>query len=182
MSQETQPGESCVIRCATHRDLPALRPLAGQFFREGFEDDPWCRHNEEFDVARALERFLSARDALLLVAQAHDGLAGFACVTFEPGTDRRLGVFARIAELFKRRRRRMPTIHPDRGYLVYLFVAPGHRRKGIATALFDASCDWLRKLGARRITLHVLARNGSARRLYEKLGMTETLAFYEKQL
>ncbi|MQY05558.1 GNAT family N-acetyltransferase [Actinomadura macrotermitis] len=51
-----------------------------------------------------------------------------------------------------------------------LAVDPAERRRGVARALLDAACDEAARQGARRVTLHVLAGNDPARRLYEASG------------
>jgi ribosomal protein S18 acetylase RimI-like enzyme len=49
-------------------------------------------------------------------------------------------------------------------------VDPGRRRGGVGRALLEAAVAEARARGARRLTLHVLAPNAAARRLYESAG------------
>ena len=51
-----------------------------------------------------------------------------------------------------------------------LSVKPEFRRRGVATKLHDAARDHLRKTGADRLGLQVMAHNRDAAKLYEKLG------------
>ncbi|WP_037577178.1 GNAT family N-acetyltransferase [Phaeacidiphilus oryzae] len=51
-----------------------------------------------------------------------------------------------------------------------LVVVQRARRAGIGRRLVEAACAHARGQGARRITLHVLAHNLAARRLYESCG------------
>ncbi len=51
-----------------------------------------------------------------------------------------------------------------------LFVAPGHRRAGIARALVLHCMAFARQDGAARLTLETQQDNGAARALYERLG------------
>lgn len=51
-----------------------------------------------------------------------------------------------------------------------LFVAPGHRRAGVAKALVQHCIAFARQDGAARLTLETQATNAPARALYEKLG------------
>jgi ribosomal protein S18 acetylase RimI-like enzyme len=51
-----------------------------------------------------------------------------------------------------------------------LAVSPAQQRRGIARHLMMAAIEAAQARGARRLTLHVLATNHAARRLYERLG------------
>jgi ribosomal protein S18 acetylase RimI-like enzyme len=51
-----------------------------------------------------------------------------------------------------------------------LAVSPEHQRRGIARHLLEAAIEAARARGAHRLTLHVLATNHRARRLYERIG------------
>ena len=51
-----------------------------------------------------------------------------------------------------------------------LAVAPGDRRRGVASALLAAAEQQARARGARKLSLRVLSSNAPAMRLYERLG------------
>jgi RimJ/RimL family protein N-acetyltransferase len=51
-----------------------------------------------------------------------------------------------------------------------LMVAASHRRRGIGRALLDASAQWARASGVRKLELHVLPHNTAAIALYEGFG------------
>lgn len=51
-----------------------------------------------------------------------------------------------------------------------LAVAPGDRRRGVASALLAAAERQARARGTRKLSLRVLSTNAAARRLYERLG------------
>jgi RimJ/RimL family protein N-acetyltransferase len=51
-----------------------------------------------------------------------------------------------------------------------LMVAASHRRRGIGRALLDASAQWARESGVRKLELHVLPYNTAAIALYEAFG------------
>lgn len=51
-----------------------------------------------------------------------------------------------------------------------LMVAASHRRRGIGRALLDASAQWARESGVRKLELHVLPHNTAAIALYEAFG------------
>ncbi len=51
-----------------------------------------------------------------------------------------------------------------------IWIAPEHRRKGIATAAFRLMEKQLKAQGVAGVTLHVFAHNAAARALYVRLG------------
>lgn len=56
-------------------------------------------------------------------------------------------------------------------FVLGMYVAPGHRRRGIATALLDAAISHARQLpGAACLHLSVSDATPNARRLYERAG------------
>lgn len=55
-------------------------------------------------------------------------------------------------------------------YVFALYVAPAHRRRGIATALLEHAQTWAQARGDRQIGLQVFAENAGARALYRKFG------------
>lgn len=55
-------------------------------------------------------------------------------------------------------------------YVLALYVAPEHRRQGIATALLQRAQAWAQARGDRQIGLQVFAGNKAAIALYRKLG------------
>ncbi|MEO1208133.1 MAG: GNAT family N-acetyltransferase [Cyanobacteria bacterium J06638_20] len=62
-------------------------------------------------------------------------------------------------------------VRGDRHANVFLlYVAPEHRRRGIASVLMHTAEAWAKERGDRQITLQVFEFNEPAIRLYEKLG------------
>lgn len=55
-----------------------------------------------------------------------------------------------------------------------MWVAPEHRKGGIAQQLADAVIAWAREDGADTVTLYVGPKNQPARTLYGALGFTDT--------
>ena len=53
-----------------------------------------------------------------------------------------------------------------------VYVAPTHRREGVATALLDAVAEWARGRDADHLTLSVNAGNDDALAFYEREGFT----------
>jgi ribosomal protein S18 acetylase RimI-like enzyme len=63
---------------------------------------------------------------------------------------------------------------PDgNGYVDFLGVAPGHRRRGLGAELVRAGVAALAELGCRRFHLTVREADTGARALYAGLGFTE---------
>jgi ribosomal protein S18 acetylase RimI-like enzyme len=63
--------------------------------------------------------------------------------------------------------------YPDALYLFALDVLPGHRRRGIATALINAVESMALERGLRAVALKVGVENPNAARLYRSLGYDE---------
>jgi ribosomal protein S18 acetylase RimI-like enzyme len=65
-----------------------------------------------------------------------------------------------------------------------LYVAPEHRRCGVATRLLDTAAEFARSCGATRLTLSTEITNREAQALYEARGWTRSMRFhvYNRQL
>lgn len=59
------------------------------------------------------------------------------------------------------------------GELQYLYVAPAHRRKGVASALLDALAAWFARQGASRVCVDVEPENAPARSFYRRHGAAD---------
>ncbi len=66
------------------------------------------------------------------------------------------------------------TFPPPTGLLVAVYLAPGHRGRGVLDGVFAAALDWLRASGAGRVRLHVHERNARAQRFYDRQGFRPT--------
>lgn len=55
-------------------------------------------------------------------------------------------------------------------HIFLLYVAPPHRRQGIATALMEKAQAWAKASGDRQIGLQVFQHNQNALNLYHRLG------------
>jgi len=62
-------------------------------------------------------------------------------------------------------------VHPDRGHLGHLVIAPEARRTGVGRALVTAAIARLKAAGSTQITLNVRPANTAARALYESFGL-----------
>lgn len=58
----------------------------------------------------------------------------------------------------------------DEGEILNLAVEPSARRCGVATALWDAACEWFRGVGVSRVHLEVRASNVGAIGFYRRHG------------
>lgn len=63
-----------------------------------------------------------------------------------------------------------------------LCVDEAHRRKGIATKLFEEASKLSKEAGAKRLDLMLWAFNDKARAFYEKIGMKEQRRIMERKL
>jgi len=100
----------------------------------------------------------------VMIAELNGEVAGYAMVwTKVPGVDIEDGDF-------------------ECGRLADLAVLERFRGKGIGQQLIKASESWAREQGVRYFRLGVMAKNGNARALYQKLGYGECQIEMEKEL
>jgi ribosomal protein S18 acetylase RimI-like enzyme len=69
---------------------------------------------------------------------------------------------------------RLPDMSLRECYLEYLWVAPGVRRRGVASILLRRVLDRLRDSGVHTVWLWILDGNERAMRLYERFGFHST--------
>lgn len=67
-------------------------------------------------------------------------------------------------------------------YILLLYVAPPHRRRGIATALLQRAHQWASQRGDAQISLQVFHDNQPALSLYRKLGYSPSAITLSKSL
>ena len=62
--------------------------------------------------------------------------------------------------------------HPSSAHVadLGLMVDAGWRRRGIGRALLETAVEWARRVGVRKIELHVFPHNEAAIKLYEEFG------------
>lgn len=129
-------------------ELPVLRQLMNQYFREFFPaQDPESSWDDEyFD---ALLRGLDAGTHAVLLAWQDTDAVGFALVRIENQWYResaRGGIFEEF------------------------YVAPAHRRKGIGASLVQRSVEEMRVLGATSIRAPVLRVNMMGLLFWQRMG------------
>lgn len=139
----TPPAQAGRIRQAEVADAAALRQLMANLNRD--QGDPDHLLGEDH-VARDI---IADAGTVAIVAEAADGsLVGFATAhpTYESG-------------------------HAERGlYVGDLYVAPDHRRQGIARALLAAIARAGHARGARHLWLTARQENAAAHAFYRRLG------------
>ncbi|MBD1914726.1 MULTISPECIES: GNAT family N-acetyltransferase [Cyanophyceae] len=74
---------------------------------------------------------------------------------------------------------RSGVLHP---YVLMLYVAPDHRRRGIATALLAVAHQWAQQQGHGQISLQVFSDNPAAQALYSNLGYQVEAVLMKKEL
>ena len=68
------------------------------------------------------------------------------------------------------------------GVIHDVLVDPAARRSGIAAALVEAACDWMRARGAPRVVLGTAEKNVAAQKLFERLGFRRTMIEMTREL
>ncbi len=121
-----------------------------------FMERTYCEldpHQPTGHIAATVDRYLSRETPLWWVdadAAAGSPAAPVGAIWLGQATDQRSGV-----------------LHP---YVLMLYVAPDHRRRGIATTLLMVAETWAQQQGHGQITLQVFSDNQAAQALYQSLG------------
>ena len=135
------------IRRAEPSDADALVALAQAV---AGEPEGWLLTRGEWRPASEERRYLKAirrlDDAAVFVAESAEGVVGRLSIARDP--------------------------HPASPHVadVGLLVAAAYRGKGIGSALLDAAVAWSRRVGIRKLELHVFPHNTPAIHLYERFG------------
>ncbi|MBA2442513.1 MAG: GNAT family N-acetyltransferase [Rubrobacter sp.] len=133
-----------------------------------------AREHEEYDAVyttspnaeRTMRRFLADLSS-----------GGYACLLVavirrEEGGEEMVGFLS--AEL----REGSPAFSPKTWTSIDdVYVAPGHRGRGIGRSLLDGCKEWSREKGADGVSLQVAAANERARKLYRELGFREVSVY-----
>lgn len=156
------------VRPMVEADLDAVGPLAGELLALHRAWDPqrflWVE-NAASGYARFFASQLADGDAVLLVAVADALEAG----TADPSP-------TIVGYCYGRAEGRDWNMLLDpAGHLHDVFVAPSHRRHGVAEALCRAAIDALRSRGVSRFVAHVWVGNEASRALTRRLGFRETM-------
>ncbi len=131
-----------MIRRARATDAPALHALIAAMNRD--QGDP----HDLLTLAHVRDDMIANATTIAMVAEAQGALIGYA--TAHPTYE---------------------TAHAERGFYVGdLYVAPAHRRQGIARALLAAIARAGHAQGARHLWLTAKATNTAAHAFYRRLG------------
>ena len=138
------------VRQAVFSDLPVLVPLFDAY-RQFYGRTPDPAAAESF----LRDRF-SHGESVLFLAFAADEPAGF-------------------TQLYPS----FSSVSLARSFILNdLFVVPGRRRAGVASALLRAAVDYARSLGAVRVTLNTDIQNATAQATYEAGGWKRDREYY----
>jgi ribosomal protein S18 acetylase RimI-like enzyme len=155
-----------IVRAGAER-IPDLQPLWESLSRHHAEVAPELAmlgevrpEADSWAFRRQLyEEWLQDPDAFVLIAESDGEPVGYAMVELR-GPEETWATGDRVAELET------------------LAVLPGHRGRGIGSALVERMHDELRRLGVSHFVVSVIASNADAVRFYERLGLTTFLVTY----
>jgi L-phenylalanine/L-methionine N-acetyltransferase len=135
------------VRRAEPGDAAALVELARAV---GAEPEGWLVTNGDWRTAADEGRYVRATrrspDAAVLVAESADGIVGRLSIARDPYPASR-----HVADLG-------------------VMVARDFRRRGAGRALMEAAEEWARRVGIRKLELHVFPHNEGAIAFYTRLG------------
>jgi ribosomal protein S18 acetylase RimI-like enzyme len=156
------------IRPMNEADLPRVGPLAAELLALHRRWDP-LRFFSVDDAATGYARFFADQlrlpEAVLVVAVAEVDEGASAA-----------GAEAIVGYCYGRAEGRDWNLLLDpAGHLHDVFVAPSHRRAGVAEALCRAAMAALRERGMSRFVAHVWVGNDASRALTKRLGFRETM-------
>jgi ribosomal protein S18 acetylase RimI-like enzyme len=160
------PDATFVIRRATAADLPALGRLGASLLREhhAFDSQRFMapRGDPESGYAWFLGTQLKEDDVAVFVAERSGAVIGYVYAGMEPQSWKELRDAA--------------------GFIHDVVIAPEAQRLGVATALVEAACDWLRSIGAPRVVLWTAEKNDPAQQLFARLGFRRTMIEMTREL
>jgi ribosomal protein S18 acetylase RimI-like enzyme len=159
-------AESFVIRRADAADLPALGKLGASLLRTHYSFDPQRfmapRGDPEAGYGWFLGTQLKEDDVAVFVAERSGDVIGYVYAGIEPQSWKELRETA--------------------GFIHDVVVAPEAQRSGVASALVESACEWLRSIGAPRVVLWTAEKNDSAQRLFTRLGFRRTMIEMTREL
>jgi ribosomal protein S18 acetylase RimI-like enzyme len=158
--------ESFLIRRATTADIAALGKLGAALLRTHYEFDQQRFMAPPVDPEAGYAWFLGTQlqdeDVAVFVAEQSGVVIGYVYAGLEPQSWKELREAA--------------------GFVHDVAVAPEAQRTGIASALVESACEWLRSIGAPRVVLWTAEKNESAQRLFTRLGFRRTMIEMTREL
>lgn len=141
------------IRIATINDLPLLLEFEQGLISAERPFDPTLKKNPTsyYDI----EEMIRTESIHLIVAEINDKLVGTG--------------YARIEKS------KIYLQHKYHGYLGFMYVVPGHRRKGVNNKILENLTQWCKSKNIHELRLDVYNENTDAWRTYEKAGFTKDL-------
>ena len=165
-SSTSSSRDGTIIRRATAADLPAVGALGASLIRTHYAFDPMRfmapPADPEAGYAWFLGRQLNEEDVGVFVAERSGSVIGYVYAALEPQSWKELRDAA--------------------GFIHDVVVAPEAQRTGIASALVESACEWLRSIGAPRVVLWTAEKNESAQRLFTRLGFRRTMIEMTREL
>ena len=160
------PDTPIVIRRATAADMPTLGKLGASLLRTHYGFDPQRfmapRGDPEAGYAWFLGTQLKEDDVAVFVAERSGAVIGYVYAGIEPQSWKELRELA--------------------GFIHDVVVAPEAQRTGVASALVESACEWLRSIGAPRAVLWTAEKNDSGQRLFTRLGFRRTMIEMTREL
>ena len=154
------------IRPAEPRDLPTLGTFGAGLLRTHYAFDRLRflapSPGSEQGYAWFLGTQITRDDVCVLVAERAGRVAGYVYAGIEPMSWKEL--------------------REECGFVHDVFVDEAARGTGIAGALLDAATAWFATRGMPRVVLWTAARNGHARRLFERMGFRHTMSEMTKEI
>jgi len=165
-STSLSPDTPIVIRRATAADMPMLGKLGASLLRTHYGFDPQRfmapPGDPESGYAWFLGTQLKEEDVAVFVAERSGAVVGYVYAGIEPQSWKELRELA--------------------GFIHDVVVAPEAQRTGVASALVESACEWLRSIGAPRVVLWTAEKNDSAQRLFTRLGFRRTMIEMTREL
>jgi ribosomal protein S18 acetylase RimI-like enzyme len=160
------PDTPIVIRRATAADMPTLGKLGASLLRTHYGFDPQRfmapRGDPEAGYAWFLGTQLKEDDVAVFVAERSGAVIGYVYAGIEPQSWKELRELA--------------------GFIHDVVVAPEAQRTGVASALVESACEWLRSIGAPRVVMWTAEMNDSGQRLFTRLGFRRTMIEMTREL
>ena len=155
-----------IIRRADEADLPALGKLGASLLllHHAFDPDRFMapRGDPEAGYAWFLGTQLKETGVAVFVAERGGVVIGYIYAGLEPQSWKEL--------------------RGEAGFIHDVVVAADVQRLGIASALIEKACEWLRSIGAPRVVLWTAEKNEGAQRLFTRSGFRRTMIEMTREL
>jgi len=161
-----ESDSNLIIRRATTTDVPALGALGASLLltHHAFDSDRFMAPPEDpvGGYAWFLGTQLKESDVAVFVAERGGTVIGYIYAGLEPQSWKEL--------------------REEAGFIHDIVVGEEARRLGIASALIEKACEWLRSIGAPRVVLWTAEKNEGAQRLFTRSGFRRTMIEMTREL